>query len=348
MIGGGILVLMFYYKKDTDSTVDRAQSLSQKKYDPDTDLPKETYFAIAVVSVVVLLISIVTASILNHWVSWVLLVLVVVVFLLVIAGTVLGFIGTHIYGAGTPEQKRQALEKKKLSVGDQIMSNNDSMSNDLLALTVVDGQLRNLLKSDLKLQRKVEDVVDYYRPSRGKFTSWWQRGKAEGREKLLTVINNEQRLLIEQAAMLERAALDNDKAQMEFQMFVAHNAVALYELKAKAKLIDQATQVGMVPEHYSEVSAYKAKAEVDKDVHAWKVEQNLSAAERYKMTEDSVTRRLREELIEVIAKRDAEIEDPTDKRSKPEIIAIHEQHIANLKFRIKAREDRLAKDESGI
>lgn len=35
LIGGGILFFMFYYEKDNNSTVDRAQNLSQTKYDPN-------------------------------------------------------------------------------------------------------------------------------------------------------------------------------------------------------------------------------------------------------------------------------------------------------------------------
>lgn len=35
LIGGGILYIMFHYDKDQSSTVERAQNLSQKKYDPN-------------------------------------------------------------------------------------------------------------------------------------------------------------------------------------------------------------------------------------------------------------------------------------------------------------------------
>lgn len=226
---------------------------------------------------------------------------------------------------------------------------NMDMSLDLMEIGSRDGHLRRMLQADVDMRRKVEDLIDFYQPSSGRISTWWNAGKVEGQVRLLESLGAAQRHVVEQAALLEREALANDKAHMEFKVFIAQNVVLLHELKAKVLLIQKSSDAGMSPEHYSDVNQYRAKAEIDKDVYAWKTEQNLSAAERYKMTEDEITNRLRNQLKAALLELDEFEQDSSlTERAKGELIESKKNQIANLKFRISAREKRLADDEAAL
>lgn len=221
------------------------------------------------------------------------------------------------------------------------------MDNELLSVVSIDNELNQMANANLQLRDKVEEVGGYYDPSRGRFTSWWQAGKAQGRVELLKIVNLEQAKLIEQAAQLEQAAATSQKARAEFFFFIKQNEAGLKELEAKAYLLDIAARKEMTPQGLNEVSVYKAKAEIDKKALQDSTEINLAAAERYKMRQDVELNRLRDDLEKALIKLD-EIENnsQTSERTKIELITSKESQIENLKFRIKQRENRLVEDEA--
>lgn len=72
------------------------------------------------------------------------------------------------------------------------------------SIAKTDSSLAISIEAEKNLQRNIESLVEYYKPDRGRFTSWWNKGKAEAREKLLDALNREQRQLIDQTVMLQR------------------------------------------------------------------------------------------------------------------------------------------------
>jgi hypothetical protein len=233
----------------------------------------------------------------------------------------------------------------------------NTLDTGINAIMKADSHLRTLLLADPSLTEKIQTTLDFYKPSRGRFTAWWQRGKAEGRVALQEVLNKEQILIIQQAATLENEVREGKKKEVEYNVFVARHVTELLELKARASLIEQAFGKGMTVDHYSEVNKesaysnirvgeYERKIEIDKQTEAWRIEQNLSAAERYKMTEDAVTNRLRKELEEALKDRDKLANDSSLSASaREELKDLRQSQIDNLKFRIKAREARMKRDE---
>lgn len=95
-----------------------------------------------------------------------------------------------------------------------------------------------------RTERNVNDLIKYYDPSRGRLSSWWQRRKAEGRNRLLEVLNEEQARVIEQGAMLERAIREDRKNESDFHVYLAENAAILFQLKASEVLIERALSKG--------------------------------------------------------------------------------------------------------
>jgi hypothetical protein len=99
-------------------------------------------------------------------------------------------------------------------------------------------------KTPTRTEHHIEELKEYYRPSRGRFTSWVQRGKSEGRNKLLEVLNQEQALVIQQGAMLESAIREGRKSEADFQVYIAQHAATLFNLKANEQLIENALSRG--------------------------------------------------------------------------------------------------------
>jgi len=98
---------------------------------------------------------------------------------------------------------------------------------------------------------QMEDLFSYYHPNKGVFRNWLARRRRESGTKLSVVINDELATIINRAAMLEDAALSSRRKYIEFQTFIVQNEYALIELRHKEKLLEDATDEGMTPEHFS-------------------------------------------------------------------------------------------------
>lgn len=141
-----------------------------------------------------------------------------------------------------------------------------------------DITLYSSLKENVDLQRNYKSLVEFYNPNHGRFTSWWRRGKGEARNKFLTVVNEQQRLLIEQAAMLERAAdeeikrkLEINTRQLELKIFIARNAAELRELRLKADLIENALGAGMTAQDFSQINKEATQSKIRATEHERKI-----------------------------------------------------------------------------
>lgn len=246
-----------------------------------------------------------------------------------------------------PRKAKVMNENTSLEIIAATDANEMTIDQALSKLADTDSYISSLLNADPNLPSKVQATLDFYKPSRGIFGSWMHKIRAEGRTKLLTVLNEEQRLLIEQAATFETQVMEGKRKQAEYKMFLIQNHFQLQELGARAAMIGKAYGEGFLPEDASEVKKYEAKIEIDKKHEEWKYEQLQSAAERYKMTEDNVTEGLRKRLEAALIRLD-EIENNAEysERTKREMIESQESAIQTLKFRIAARDRRLVDDES--
>jgi hypothetical protein len=99
----------------------------------------------------------------------------------------------------------------------------------------------------------IQRVVDYYDPNRGRFSSWWQRGKAESRNRLLSVLNEEQLLIIQQGALLEESYRNKQKTEIDFKLWLAQNASVLHQLLVNETLINNALEKGMTLDGHQRV-----------------------------------------------------------------------------------------------
>lgn len=88
-------------------------------------------------------------------------------------------------------------------------------------------------------------LIRHYHPSHGMFGAWLKRAHGEQRVKLLKVLNEEEMLLIQRAAMLEEAVMKRQKSEVEFERFVVENAAQLFQLRANEELIRQALNEGL-------------------------------------------------------------------------------------------------------
>ncbi|MBA2726963.1 MAG: hypothetical protein H0U49_02175 [Parachlamydiaceae bacterium] len=209
-------------------------------------------------------------------------------------------------------------------------TSDDEMIDRMLSDIMNAGtNLDELSRTNPNLAGKIQSTFDYYNPNAGVFGSWAKRIHGEGRTKLLEVLNKEQQLLIEQAALFEQKVREGAKSQVEFRIFLAQNALQFIELRTKAKLNAKAFQKEMLPEDWSRVRTEqefldirikeeearakredtqeqerlkrKLQEEEEKHLREKKVEderikRNLESAIQYKLNEDTITQGYRQKL----------------------------------------------------
>jgi hypothetical protein len=144
-----------------------------------------------------------------------------------------------------------------------------------------------------KLFKNTTTLEDYYNPRRGRFTAWWQRGKAEGRTKLAQALTQEELAVLQQAALLEQEVANRKKSEAEYKVFLAEHHVILTGLMNKEVLTKNATESGFTPEIHQEILKEKALVEIDLDRHRQLTEMEL----------DKDLRKMQEKLkLSIIAK----------------------------------------------
>lgn len=206
----------------------------------------------------------------------------------------------------------------------------------------------------------VQALIDYYSPSRGQLSSWWQRIKSEGRNKLLMVLNEEQIRVIEQGAILENSILQGRKNQSDLQVFIAQNAATLYQIKADANLIDQALAKGRTVATDQEiiragglsqvkvdeegalsdirVREHKRKKVIDLEGRWQEITQDSDAADLAQIGDYLVVKKLRQELREAREERYAIKASNRPDELKRELLADYNKFITRLEGKIDERE----------
>lgn len=250
------------------------------------------------------------------------------------------------------------MKNDLLSKQDATSDENDDVIDQLLSnILNADTNLQSLMRTDPNLAGKIQTTFDLYNPQGGVFSSWARRVRGEGRTKLLEVLNKEQQLLIDQAALFEKQVREGKKSEIEFYTFMAENALKLMEVKTKAKLNAKAFEKEMLPEHWSkirteqEMSDIRLKEEaerqrIDQDKQDKETQRKLDSARSFKRNEDLITddmRQKREKLLEEIEKIEAN-ETLSDKR-KVALKMDKENEAESLRRRIAARDLKAVSDE---
>lgn len=204
----------------------------------------------------------------------------------------------------------------------------------------------------------IEDLIDYYKPSRGVFGSWWQSAKSDSRSKLLNSLNNEQRLVIEQWNILQDSVREGKKTEADFRVFIADKAYQLLTIKHQATLVEQAMATGLPLDDDAEVRKEKLMVDAAVDKHErltkidldnrWKeIEQDLNAADRVQMSELLILDKERRYLEDQIRKRHELQHSKESAQLKIELLSEYDEHIKFLKERISARQAKLLSAENG-
>lgn len=159
-----------------------------------------------------------------------------------------------------------------------------------------------------KFENLTKDLIRYYNPKQGRLSAWWNRGKAESRVKLLQVLNEEQQLVLEQAAMAEERAMQSERNRIEFEKFIANHVIELMELRLSASIIDHALEMGVDKDTAIYVNRVRVldqleleKLERQSFIHTReyrdkKQADNEALAEGYRIDHENITRTQQEPL----------------------------------------------------
>jgi hypothetical protein len=200
----------------------------------------------------------------------------------------------------------------------------------------------------------LQQILDYYSPKKGRFTSWWQRGKAESRLGLQTVLNAEQMAVIEAGAVLEKSILEGRKSIAEAEVFIKANQYALVEIRIKVKLIEEAADKGQtldtrqtlitakglsnikIREHerLAEIDLNNKQREAQEAVRLMFIAKHLSEQQLISISQDNINNAIRE-----IDKINYDIE--LSKPAKERMIASWEEVITTFTEERRGREKRL-------
>lgn len=187
----------------------------------------------------------------------------------------------------------------------------------------------------------IDRLLDYYNPERGRFSAWWQRGKAESRTKLLEVINQEQLAVIEQGAILEKAIQDGKRSLVEWELFLAQHQDSLLQLQHQALLLNQAAEHGLTVEADQAVRLREEQVRIDLDKRWKEIVQDLDAGDLLAISDLQVVKKLTQELAAARRERH-QIEKGDDARKvKKQILTDYDRFILNLEGRINERTEGL-------
>lgn len=198
-------------------------------------------------------------------------------------------------------------------------------------------------------EQAIEAIKAHYHPSRGRFTSWWQRGKAEGRNKLLEALNEEQLRVIQHGAILEQEAIKSRQGFVTYQTFLVQNAALIHGLRAMEHLINQALERGFTVEtdqevrkqtEFSRIKVEEHQRLKDLDLQArWReIQQDSDAADLAQLGDYLLVKKLRQELREAREERHRIKKDDIDEELKAELVADYDEFISRLKAKIDERE----------
>jgi hypothetical protein len=199
------------------------------------------------------------------------------------------------------------------------------------------------------IDRDIQIIVDHYHPNHGRLSAWWQRGKAESRSRLLSVLNDEQLQVIEQGAILEDAIIRKKKKLADYQMWVIQNAVTLRQIFVNEHLIDNALREGLTVEAHQPIVVRRLTDDLEITKHErlvqielerrWKeIVQDLDAADLLEISELQLLDKMRERLVTLERERYQISKGQDPKPVKKRILARYSKDIKFLGDLIDARQ----------
>jgi hypothetical protein len=212
-------------------------------------------------------------------------------------------------------------------------------------------------------------LVDYYNPSRGRLSSWWQRRKSESRTQLVQALTQEEAAVLQQGAQLEEAVRKGRKSEADFRVYIAQHAATLFELQTREELIGKALEKGrdfavdqqlIVEEAQSRirmdelerttkihVGEHERRTQIDIESRWQQIVQDLDAADLLSISDQQLLKKLRQNLIELIRERDQIAKGDDSPSVKKRILARMDKDIDSLERLIDARQARLLSSENG-
>lgn len=254
------------------------------------------------------------------------------VFILIVIFVFIIFIGTilmHIYTTAPKSNQTTALEKQSYPLA--------------------------LINQDLDV--KIQSLWNKHNPEMGMVVATFRKWKISGQNKFLEQVNQQQKLLIEQADMIAAQVVKHAKQEYEFEQWLVNHYHEIAKVKALMQRLYAATQQGLSLEAYDEIQMQaqmsklrtdeeRRQAEIEKDKADWKIIQNIDSALRYEGRENESLNILRAELQEAIIDL-YQHEDSTEynDKTKQRLSDVKLRKVESLEWQIQAREKRTMTDE---
>lgn len=215
----------------------------------------------------------------------------------------------------------------------------------------------NQLALNPGLMKQYEEVFDFYNPRGGWITRWFDEKRTESQKTIAANLNAVQSELLNAITRQAKAVHEQRKTAAEFFFYMQKNMGELRALQAKIEIAtDTWGKYKMTPEDLSAANyqamlnqiqqqAEEEKMRREKELEEWRRQQKIEAAHQFNERENAALNRMRNELEEAILdlaahRRRTDLEAET----KRDLETVKQNRIANLKFRISAKEKQLEAD----
>jgi hypothetical protein len=215
----------------------------------------------------------------------------------------------------------------------------------------------NQLALNPGLMKQYEEVFNFYNPRGGWITRWFDEKRTESQQKIAANLNAVQAELLNAITRQAKAVHEQRKTAAEFFFYMQKNMGELRALQAKIEIAtDTWTKYKMTPEDLSAANyqamlnqiqqqAEEDKMRREKELEEWRRQQKIEAAHQFNERENAALNRMRNELEEAILDLAAHRKrTDLDAETLRDLETVKQNRIANLKFRISAKEKQIETD----
>lgn len=191
------------------------------------------------------------------------------------------------------------------------------------------------------LEQNVESLIGKYDSKQGSLSAWFREVQSHNRGAYLASLNEEQRLLIEQAVMMEKAVMEGRKDAAMFNTVLAQNAnfFLLLEAASEQKLPPEIYAEIRKQEELARIEVQKSQAETDLIIRTSMLGKDLATHQELALLQELVNNcYLEMERIEKLS-----LSQPI----KDRMIQDQEDQITTLKGDMSVRRNRLAQISDG-
>lgn len=215
----------------------------------------------------------------------------------------------------------------------------------------------NQLAHNTELMREYEKVFNFYNPKAGWISRWFDEKRTESQKNIAANLNAVQEELLNAITRQARAVHERRRTAAEFFFYMQKNMGELRALQAKIEIAtDTWDKYRMTPEDLSAANyqimlnqiqqqAEEDKMRREKELDEWRRQQKIEAAHQFNERENAALNRMRNELEEAILDLAAHRKrTDLDAETLRDLETVKQNRIANLKFRIQAKEKQLETD----